>query len=98
MGLDISFNLKPALIQGMETRIGVEAGLEYDDEDGQMTVEPERIMSLVRLPGQEVWREADLFISTHGTVRAMVRANRWGTFYAPLVDFLEQHDIKWVES
>lgn len=95
MGLDISFRLLPAIQAGLETRIVVESGLDnYGDE-----VVPERVIQLMHLPGEENWRELFTYTGKESrVVRCSVNANKWGSFYTPLTEFLTKHSIEWIET
>ena len=81
MGLDISFELNKAL----------EAGLQISnlEEDGRYEL-------CLQVPGKETYIAAYLSIYDD-IIDIQVRANKWGSSYAPLTEWLKEHNIEWSE-
>lgn len=94
MGMEVQFDLKPAVEAGLVIRLGVVA---YETESVQ-TLE-----YLMEVPGRHaivvnasVWTD-DITDPTRNTVRCSVTANKWGQTYKPLTEWLGEHDIEWQE-
>ncbi len=81
MGLDISFELNKALEAGLQ--------LENMEEDDNYEL-------YMQVPGRGVYINAYLSVFNE-TINIQVRANRWGDSYAPLTEWLKEHNIEWDE-
>lgn len=104
MGLDIKFNLAAAMAAGLTTTVernGSDA--EIESAEGDYHDEPTQACS-----DYIVWLRESI---TMGTIpaypfcftvdiieeNAHVRANKWGTLYAPLTQLLKDANILWDE-
>lgn len=92
MGLDIAFNRKEAEKAGLEFELIPNNGT-YDEGD-----DPEYIRwcqdseECIKVPG------CDHYTSNSGTgTDVVVRANKWGSTYYPLTEWLVANGIKWSE-
>lgn len=97
MGLDVSFNLNQAKEAGMTTEMVQNGTLQ---EAQQAAEEGEGFYAqwlmeqsiVAYIPGTE--------ISVHASIcegNMCIRANQWGSVYAPLTKFLRDNNIVWDE-
>jgi hypothetical protein len=93
MGLDISFSKSEALSAGLRhtySRRGTDEEILHAEDSGHREWLQEMV-DLISLDGKS-WRDADIFDDS-----ISVRANKWGTFYTPLVTFLNNNHITFGE-
>jgi hypothetical protein len=91
----MSFPLKPAILNGLTTRLYVEAGQE-DKENG--INEPERIAVFMKLPMHNTFNRLDTYVGTNGIARGMVDIPYKSSRYFALTEFLKTSEIEWVED
>jgi len=102
MGLDISFSRKEAIEAGMETsamRNGSDESIRKAErdiaegvlDDGDYVKWLYEVQQVVRVPGMEHW------VHDEGLDTCIVRANKWGSTYKPLTEWLTYNTIQWSE-
>lgn len=99
MGLDIAFNREAAIKAGLvikQERNGSEASIAAakadPHEDTDYVAYLERVENVVDVPGTA------LRVADGGDAEdIIVRANRWGSVYEPLTDWLATNKILWTE-
>jgi hypothetical protein len=98
MGLDIAFNRGAAIKAGLiltQERNGTDdyiAWAKANDEDTDFIAYLERVENVVQVPG------TNLHVCDDGIGDSIiVRANKWGSVYAPLTTWLHANNITWSE-
>lgn len=101
MSLTLLFPRSPAIEAGLKHRIervatDAEIEIAVANQDNPDYIDYLRTMQeLIRVPGTKQWRENYLFGMDDQTIQ--VTANKWGSFYEPLIQFLREHGIEWEE-
>ncbi len=92
MGLDIGFNRAAAIAAGMEFKTIPNDGV-FDEDDAPDYIEwCKASTNCIKVP------DTDWYISDDGVGESIVvRANKWGSSYAPLTAWLTKHNIEWSE-
>ena len=99
MGMDLYFNKKQAIAAGLEIRQGLSRGTAQEIVVAEMLGDPDYLEYLreqpdvIKVPDTSFYVEVTLLEDNMA-----VRANPWGPVYAPLTQFLKEHDISWVEA
>lgn len=93
MGMDIAFNREKAIAAGLEliTEARDPDGAKLWPDDPEMQAFCNEVVTYVKVPVVELLTEAC------GTDDIIIRANKWGSVYHPMTDWLKAHDIIWVE-
>jgi hypothetical protein len=93
MGLDIGFNRKAAEEAGLKLEIKLNNGT-YDEDDDPDYIHWCRSSSeVVWIPGTDHCVTND----SGSDKDVVVRANKWGSTYYPLTDWLKKNGIPWDE-
>ena len=108
MGLDISFNRKQALAAGLKVKlmrngsdqdIALQENSQYDDPEYLAWLKREE--EVIEIPSGELnlWgqhRYTDSG-SSPDHENFCIRANKWGSVYEPLTNWLKANNIDWSE-
>ena len=93
MGLDVGFNRKAAVKAGLKLEIVPNDG-RYDEDDPQDYIDWCLASSeVVYIPGTDHCVTNDSGSDKH----IVVRANKWGSTYYPLTEWLTANNIPWDE-
>ena len=97
MGLDIAFSRELALKAGIEVQLfqnGTDAAVEEARENGDYGYAAwlSNVREHVRVPGMDYWVDSE-----GSDTDFVVRANKWGSTYAPLTQWLAANNIDWTE-
>lgn len=93
MGLDIVFSRKQAEEAGIEIKIIPNDGIYDDEDDADYVAWCKANSECIKVPNTDHYVVND----SAGTENFMVRANKWGTSYYPLTQWLEANNINWIE-
>lgn len=97
MGLDIAFNRAAAIAAGLEliTEARDPEGAALWPDDKEMQDHCNEIVTYVKVPDTNVLVEDGAYETSE---RIAIRANKWGSVYGPMTEWLERHGISWTES
>ena len=89
MGLDITFDLHPALEAGAKLEITT---VKYPPEEYSRTEDPEyHIQHWFKVPDYDYWSSASYYLNPSMTsCQVSVRANKWGVCMNPLKNSLKR--------
>ena len=93
MGLDLAFDRRKAKQAGLKFEIIPNDG-SFDEDDDPAYIEwCKSSTECIQIPG------CDWYVSNDasGDKSVIVRANKWGSTYAPLTNWLKEHNITWKE-
>jgi hypothetical protein len=97
MGLDIAFNKAAALTAGLQityerngTDEQIAAAIDAAEDDTYIGW-LQRVAEMVHIPDTEFCTE------NCGVNDIVIRANKWGSIYAPMTAWLKAHNITWSE-
>lgn len=93
MGLDVAFNRAQAVAAGMEFKsIPNDGKFDDEDDDADYIAWCKASTDCIKVPS------TDYYVADDGVGdNICVRANKWGTSYAPLTAWLTKHNIEWSE-
>lgn len=99
MGMDLYFNKQQALAAGLEVRQGLPRGTDEEITEAEMRGDPDYLEYLRECPVYLCVPNAEHHVEIDTCEdNFTVRANPWGPTYAPLTQFLQQHNITWIEA